>query len=184
MTEFLGLIGSCARTQERNASSELYYLLTELLGYQNVDVYPDSAISGLFITKFEQDPASTLQSIEEEIKKDKAVLQYTLKLVPTQYRVATTLENMREITKKFSTKINEDETWRVNLRRRHSQFSRDEIITNVADEINIGKVMLDNPQHYIIVEILGKWTYLSMSPVAELSISQDEDSALEDDFRF
>ena len=91
---------------------------------------------------------------------------------------------MREITKKFSTKINEDETWKVNLRRRHSQFSRDEIITNVADEINIGKVMLDTPQHYIIVEILGKWTYLSMSPVAELSISQDEDSALEDNFRF
>jgi tRNA(Ser,Leu) C12 N-acetylase TAN1 len=184
MTEFLGFIGSCARTQERNASSELYYLLTEILGYQNVDVYPDSAISGLFIAKFEEDPTSTLQKIEIELEKDRAVLRYTLKLVPVQYRVTTALENLREIAKGFSTKIKENDTWKVNLRRRHSQISRDEIITNVADEIKIGKVMLDKPQHYIIVEILGKWTYLSISSVAELSISQDENSSLEDDFTF
>ena len=184
MVEFLGFIGSCARTQERNASSELYYLLSELLGYQNVDVYPDSAISGLIIAKFEEDPINTLQRIDEELEKDRAVLQHTLKLVPIQYRVPTTLEDMRAITKKFSTKIGEDDTWKVNLRRRHSQFSREEIITNVADEINIGKVMLDNPQHYIIVEILGKWTYFSLSSIAELSVPQDDFSTSEEEFTF
>lgn len=184
MTEFLGLIGSCARTQERNASSELYYLLTELLGYQNVDISPDSAISGLFIARFEEDPIKTLQRIEEELEKDRAVLQYTLKLVPTQYRVATTLEDMREITKKITPKIKDDDSWRVTLRRRHSQLSRNEIITAVASEVNVGKVMLDNPRHYIVVEILGKWTYLSLSPQAELSISLDEDLPPEDDFTF
>ena len=184
MTEFLGLIGSCARTQERNASSELYYLLTELLDCKNVDVYPDSSISGLFIAKFDEDPILVLQRIKEEFEKDRSVLRFTLKLVPIEYRVPTTIENMREIAKKISPKIKEKDTWKVNLRRRHSQFSREEIITNVADEINVGKVMLDNPQHYMIVEILGKWAYFSLSSIAELSISQDENTNAEDEFTF
>ena len=138
----------------------------------------------MFIAKFEEDPIKTLQRIEEELEKDRTVLQYTLKLVPTQYRVATTLENMREITKKIIAKIKDDDSWRVTLRRRHSQLSRNEIITAVASEVNVGKVMLDNPRHYIIVEILGKWTYLSLSPQAELSISLDEDLTPENDFTF
>ena len=184
MTEFQGLIGSCSRTQERNASSELYYLLSELLGYQNVEVSPVTAISGLFVAHFEEDSIATVKRIEDELNKDRAVLQHTLKLVPTQYRISTDLDKMVEIAEKFVKKIGSDDTWRITLRRRHSQIPRDDIIKKIASVITTGKVMLENPKHYIVVEVLGKWTYLALSSLAELPIPQDENIFAEDDFTF
>ena len=184
MNDYPGFISSCARTLERNSSSELFYLLTEILNCNNVSVLPVNRISGLTLATFDNDPIEVLTRIEEEIKRDKAVLQYTLKIVPIQYRVASSLENYESIAKVFAEKINEQETWKINLRRRHSQLEREEIISAIASKINIGKVMLENPLHYIIVEVIGKWTYLALSPLHELAISKLYENVIEDNFTF
>ena len=44
--------------------------------------------------------------------------------------------------------------------------------------------MLDSPNHYIIVEVIGKWTYLAVSSIPELAISVDQFQEEEDDFTF
>lgn len=184
MRELSGFIGSCARTLERNSSSELYYLLSEILQCNNVSVSPITAISGLTLTTVDENPIEILQKIEQEVEEDKSVLQYTLKLVPFQYRIPTSLENMKEFSSFISEQIKETDTWRINLRRRHSNLERKDIITVLASEIKTGKVTLENPEYYLIVEVVGKWTYLALSVIPELALSQYIETESYDDFTF
>ncbi len=184
MHEFSGFLGSCARTLERNSSSELYYLLTEILECKDVDISPISSISGLTLTSFNENPLEIIERIEKEVKQDNSVLQYTLKLVPLQYKILSALEDLKECSSFFAEKLKEEDTWRINLRRRHSNLEREDIITAVASEISTGKVNLENPKYYLIVEVVGKWTYLALSPIPELALSEYITSDDFDDFRF
>ena len=175
MKVFHGLMVSSSRTLERNASSEVFFLLTEILGYTNVEVYPIKEISGLSIAKFEENPIITLKKIEEVVEEDNAVLQVTLKLVPIEYRIETSIEEIREAAISLAHR---------NLRRRHSQLKREEIISAVASEIKEGKVKMENPDVYVIVEIVGKWTYMTVSKKAELSLAMYQKEREEDEFSF
>jgi tRNA acetyltransferase TAN1 len=184
MQEFSGILISSARTLERNSSSEMFYLLSELLRYDNVDVNPVPDISGLSIATFSENPILTLEKIKVEIEKDNSVLQYSLKLVPIQYRTNSSIEKMKDIMGIFNEQIGEDDTWRITLRRRHSQLSREEIIHSLADIITNGSVRLEDPDYYIIVEILGKWSYLSLSPISGISVSHYISGQEKDEFTF
>ncbi len=184
MKEFSGILISSARTLERNSSSEMFYLLSEILDYENVDVKPVIDISGLSIAIFSENPILTLEKIKAEIEKDNSVLQYSLKLVPIQYRTNSSIEEMEEVMVIFNEQIGEDDTWRITLRRRHSQLSRDEIIHSLAAIMTNGSVRLEDPDYYIIVEILGKWSYLSLSPISEISVSHYISDQKKDEFTF
>ena len=175
---------SSSRTLERNASSEVFYLLTEILECTNVDVYPIKEISGLSIAKFEENPIITLKKIEEVVEEDNAVLQVTLKLVPIEYRIETNIEEIREAAISLAPRIKSEDTWKINLRRRHTQLKREEIISAVANEIKEGKVKMENPDVYVIVEIVGKWTYMTVSKKAELPLAMYQKEREEDEFNF
>lgn len=183
MKDCPGFVISSARTHEKNASSEMYYVLSDLLEQEEVNASPVSGISGLSIATFQGDPVQVLEKIREMIE-DNPLFQYTLKVVPFQYKVSTSIENLKEAAIKFSTKIKEADTWKINVRRRHTQIPRTKIIGAIANEINRGKVMLESPDYYIIVEILGKWTYLAVSSIPELSISVSQFKEEDDDFTF
>ncbi|MCE7743092.1 MAG: hypothetical protein GOP50_11645 [Candidatus Heimdallarchaeota archaeon] len=184
MHEFSGFIGSCARTLERNSSSEIYYLLTEILDCKDVSVSPITAIAGLTLTSFDEDSLIIIDRIQKEIEEDNSVLQFTLKLVPIQYRIPSSLEGLKEFSSFFADQIQEDDTWKINLRRRHSALEREDIITTLASEISKGKVSLENPKYYLIVEVVGKWTYLALSTIPELALSKYIELENIDDFRF
>ncbi len=183
MKDCPGFVISSARTHEKNASSEMYYVLSELLDQEEVNVSPVSGISGLSIVTFQGDPVQVLEKLQEMIE-DNPLFQYTLKIVPFQYKVSTSVENLKEAAIKLSTEIDEDNTWKINVRRRHTQIPREEIIGTIANEINKGKVKLESPDHYVIVEIIGKWTYLAVSSIPELSVSVSQFFEEEDDFTF
>lgn len=184
MQELSGFIGSCARTLERNSSSELHYLLNDVLECKNVSVSPISSISGLTLTTFDENPVEILKKIQTEIEADSSILQHTLKLVPFQFRISTTLESLKKASKFFSEQIKENDFWRINLRRRHSNLNREEIIQALASEIKNGKVSLENPDYYLTAEVVGKWTYLALSTVPELALSQYIEIDDYDDFTF
>ncbi len=186
MKKVTGFIISSARTLERNASSEVYYILDEVLKYKNVKASPTNSISGLSIVTFEGDPIRALKDIEKEVKAEPSSLQFTLKLVPFCYKTITSLENIEEITVIITEDINENDTWKINLRRRHTQLDRKQIIESVARLVKQGKVKLEEPDHYLIIEIVGKWTYMCLSPIAELSLNKyiEENTLKANDFEF
>ena len=184
MKDFPGLIGSCARTLERNSSSELYYILTEILDCTNVSVSPISAVAGLTLSSFEEDSIDVIYKIQKEIEEDNSVLQFTLKLVPVQYRTPTSLDDLKNASSFFANQIKENDTWKISLRRRHSTLERNDIISTLASEVKIGKVSMDDPNYYIIAEVIGKWTYLALSPIPELALSKYIEFENVDDFTF
>lgn len=184
MEEYLGLLISSARTLERNASSEIYYLFTELLDYEDVKVSPVKEISGLSLAKLTKDPILALDEAKGIIENDASVLRYVLKIVPVQYRISTSFDNFEVASEAFSLQIKPEDTWKINLRRRHTTIPREEIISSIASKISTGKVMLDNPNYYIIVEVLGKWTYLALSSIPDLSVTKYIPEESEDDFSF
>ena len=184
MEEYQGLLISSARTLERNASSEIYYMFTEILGYEDVKVSPVKGISGLSLAKISKDSILAIEEAKRTIENDVSVLRYVLKLVPIQYRIATSYENFEVASSTFSSQIKNGDTWKISLRRRHTNFSREDIITSIASKITKGKVLLDNPDYYLIVEVLGKWTYLALSPFPELSVTKYVPEESIDNFTF
>jgi tRNA(Ser,Leu) C12 N-acetylase TAN1 len=182
--DYPGLIISSARTLERSASSEVYYILSEILECTNVDVKPVREIPGLSIATFSDDPIITLEKIKTELEQDSSFFQHTLKIIPIQYRVSTALDKLSQVAEIFNDLIDDDKTWRINLRRRHSKLSREEIIGAVAEKITKGKVMLENSDYYIYIETLGKWTYLSLSCYTGFSISKLQIDDNKDTFTF
>jgi len=184
MQKFSGILISSARTLERNSSSEMFYLLSEILDYDDVDVNPVPDISGLSIATFSENSIITLERIRSELEKDNSILRYSLKLVPIQYRTESSIEKMKRIIEIFNEQIKEEDTWRITLRRRHSQLPREEIIHSLAEIMTKGSVRLEDPDYYIIVEILGKWSYLSFSPIAEISVSQYISEQEKEEFTF
>ncbi|MBY8999846.1 MAG: THUMP domain-containing protein [Candidatus Heimdallarchaeota archaeon] len=183
MEDYPGFVISSARTLEKNASSEMYYVLSELLNQEDVHVVPVTGISGLSIVSFQGDPIQILKEIQTMVE-EQPIFQYVLKIVPIRYKIHTSLENMSESAIKLNSEIGEEDTWRINVRRRHTQIPRNEIIAAIANEISNGKVMLESPHHYIVVEIIGKWTYLSVSSIPELPISSSQFIDNEDEFTF
>ncbi|MHA1668011.1 MAG: THUMP domain-containing protein [Candidatus Heimdallarchaeaceae archaeon] len=184
MINFPGLIVSSSRTMERNASSELYYLLTEILDIKNTKIEPVKGIMGLSIASFDGDSVKVLSDIESKVEEDQSLLQYVLKLVPVQYRIPSSLKALKESSSFMSNHIKENMTWKVNLRRRHTQLSRQDIISAIVSEIKNGRVKLENPDKHIIVEVVGKWTYLAITTIPELSLSKFHLDKEKDEFYF
>jgi len=94
------------------------------------------------------------------------------------------LEKLEEFSSIFAEQIQEGDTWRINLRRRHSTLERNNIIRTLASKISKGKVSLEDSKFHLIVEVVGKWTYLALSTISELSLSQFINFEDTDDFTF
>ena len=184
MNEKNGLVISSARNFERSASSEVYYALTELLGYDDVTVYPVKKISGLSLAFFEQDSVITLELLTRLVESDPSIFRFCLKLVPFQYEMSSSLDNFEQIGSLLSSKISSEHSWKILLRRRHTQLDRKSIISSIALKIANGKVDLENPDLIIIVEVIGQWSYVGLSPFSELSLSQYVHEQEFDDFSF
>lgn len=182
--KYNGFIISSARTCEKNASSEMYYVLTEYLDCTEVQVAPIKTISGLSIAKFNEDPDKTLAALKELIKSDPPLLRYTLKIIPISCRVKTDLDTISEIIKKYGERISEEDKWRIAIRKRHVELSSKEIITAAANEIKSGTVDLENPDYYLIIEVIGKWTYMHITKNYELSLSDYIEEEEDDGFTF
>jgi len=179
-----GFVISSARNFERSASSEVYYALTELLGYDNVTAYPIKKISGLSLAFFGPDSVHTLQLLSDLVESDPSIFRYTLKLVPFQYEISSSLDNFAQIGSLFSSEIGSEQKWKILLRRRHTQLDRKSIISSIATNISSGKVDLENPDLIIFVEVIGQWSYVALSPFSELSLSQYIQEQEFDDFSF
>ena len=170
--EVSGLVISCARTMERNTASEIYYLLNDIMKVENVNVEVIKELSGIVIVTFSNNSIKVMKKIEEEYKENQAILRYTLKLVPFQYKTRTTLDNIKLLAAKLKEEIGPSDQWKIQLRRRHCSIERDVIIKTIAQEIEKGKVDLINPNKHIIIEIIGKWTYAGVSTKLEVSIAK------------
>ena len=164
---------SSQRSFERDALSEAYYVISDVLGY---DTHPlKSRVPGLSILKLKEDikPFHVINEIRQYIQ-EKGPLVACLKIIPLERLIKT---NISEIVENAVTlaklKILPTCSWRIKVRKRQTNLRTFQVIEKIAERINWGIVNLTSPDFEIRVEIIRDLTGISvMEPHMEFNLTR------------
>lgn len=165
LREFNLLVG-CPRERERAAMSEVQYFVGELMGDAELKVY-QTHIIGLLTSKTSLDPFDVVHKLREFAIENPYQFRFAIKFTPLEKCIPSTIEDITRAVEELLPKINKDESFRVTVRRRHTDLENMEVVEAVASVVE-RKVNLDNPDKTIWVEIVGETTGISV-------LDQDED---------
>jgi tRNA acetyltransferase TAN1 len=146
------LLATTYRGIERNACSELGYLL-EQIGDSTPSV-KRSGVSGLIAAKTAIDSIQAIRRLRETLHERPYEFRYLLRVIPIERVVRTDLGEIENVTKELCAKIGEEETFRVTVEKRFTSLSSHEIIEAVAANIK-RKVDLTKPDWVVLIEVVG-----------------------------
>lgn len=166
------LIISTSRGNERNACSEMWYLIGEVGDRgSNVETTP---VIGLIVARTKLEPIKTIHALRMLFKERPWEFKYALKVVPIQKVVNAELKEIENAAVSLADGIGETEDFRITVEKRHTDLSSKVIIDSVAKRIE-RKVNLDSPHKIILMEIIGKSVGLSLiCPEDILSIEREK----------
>jgi tRNA acetyltransferase TAN1 len=147
------LLISTSRRNERNACSEIWYLLKEV-GYKTSEATA-TGIIGLTVAKTSLDPKEVVRKLRDIVREKPWEIKYVLKVVPVEKLVPATIEDISKATIQLSEQIHEGEKFRVTVEKRRSNLSSREVIEAVAKNVK-RKVDLENPDRIMLIEIVGQ----------------------------
>ena len=153
------LVISTSRGNERNACSEMWYLIGEV-GDRGSNIESTSVV-GLIIGKTKLDPVKTIHGLRALFKERPWEFKYVLKLVPIQKVVRAELAEIEDAAVNLAEAIGEKEDFRITIEKRHTDLSSKSIIDSVAKRID-RKVNLDSPKRILLIEIIGNLVGLSL----------------------
>ena len=163
---------SSQRTYERDAISEAFYIISDLLKH---DIKPlRSRVPGLSIlklTKESSDPLEIMTEIANYIEEN-GPLVACLKIVPLEILIKTNLQEIaHKATEMAKIKILPSNSWRITVNKRQNSLGTFQVVNEVAEEINWGVVDLENFDLEIRIEIIRDLTGISiMQPNSEISM--------------
>lgn len=155
------LLVSSARGNEREANSELAYLIAELGDRSAETSY--TPVSGLTVAKTALDPLKVIKGLRSTLKKKPWEFRYVLKVKPVQKVVPTEIEAIGRAVSDKSRSIRDGETFRVSIEKRRSDVSSKEVIDAIAAKIP-RKVDLRDPKKIVLVEIIGTVAGIAVIP--------------------
>jgi tRNA acetyltransferase TAN1 len=136
------------------------YFIGDLLGDPELRV-AHTHISGLLACKTSLDPFDVVHRLKEFALENAYQFRFAIRFTPLEECVDSNIEDIVEATRRLLPKIGVDESFRVTVRRRHTELENMEVVMAVAAEIP-RKVNLDDPDKTVIVEVVGEWTGLSV----------------------
>ncbi len=160
MLEEFNLLVACPRDRERAAISEIRYFIGDLMEDSELKVHK-THISGLLTCKTSLDPFEVVQKLREYALENPYQFRFAIRFTPVERCVESDIEAIKGATRNLLKKIGEDETFRVTVRRRHTDLENMAVVVAVASEIN-RKVNLDNPDKIVLVEIVSDTTGISI----------------------
>src|SRR5207245_3450249 len=155
------LLVSSARGNEREANSELWYLIAELGDRSAETSY--TPVSGLTVAKTSLDPLRVVRNLRSTLKDKPWEFRYVLKVKPVQRVVPTEIEAIGNAVSEKSGAIKDGETFRVSIEKRRSDVSSKEVIDAIATKIP-RKVDLRDPGKIVLIEIIGKVAGIAVIP--------------------
>jgi len=175
MLQKFNLLISTSRGNERRTCKEIWYLLNEL-GDKNPEVDVTPAV-GLIVAYTSINPFKAISGFREILGDRPWEIRYALRITPIEKTVQANIIEIKRITRKLAAKIGSDESYRVTVRKRHSDLRSKEIIEAVASEIP-RKVDLKNPSKILLVDILSCIAGVSLiKPDSHLSIEKEKYNA-------
>ncbi len=150
----------CPRERERAARSEVQYFIGDLLEDAELRVYR-TPISGLLATLTSLDPFDVVHKLKEFALENAYQFRFAIRFTPLERCVSSTLEEIVKATEELSPKISENDSFRVTVRRRHTDLENMEVVEAAAAVIS-RQVDLDHPDKTVWIEIVGEWAGVSV----------------------
>ncbi len=147
------------RGNERQMVYELEFLL-KTAGDSEAKV-DRTGIRGLVVAKTVLDPVEAVGKFRSLLQEKPYEFRYALRIIPLQKVVHTHLEEIKAAAAELTSKMAENDTFRVTVEKRFTSIHSHEIIEAVATDVK-NKVDLDNPSKVLLVEVLGGFTGLSL----------------------
>ncbi len=153
------LIATTARGLESEASSELWMLLREVGdGRPSVGHSP---VRGLILARTSLDPLEAVRLLGEELRRRPGDFRYLLRVIPIESVVPTELDRIVEAARQLASRIGEEESYRITVEKRRTGLGSREAIEAVASGIS-RKVDLESPGWIVLIEIVGRYTGVSV----------------------
>ena len=155
----MNLIITSSRHLEPEAADEIREILIDLGDSEpKVEI---SDLSGIIIATTSLDPFMVVRKIREKILDEPWGIRYCLRIIPIQETVNTEKENIVSALLNHVNLIGPQDTYRITVEKRNFTISTDEIISEIADNIQ-NKVSLEKFDWLVLVEILGNKTGISV----------------------
>lgn len=172
MLKDFNLLVTTWRGNENNARSELKRLL-ETIGETSPSV-DKTGISGLIVAKTISDPLEVIGQFRTILHGRPYEFRHALRLMPIEKVVHTDLDQIKEAAAQLSSRIGEDETFRVTVEKRLTTIHTHDIVEAAATIIK-RKVNLKNPDRILLIEVVGGFTGLSlMKPNDAISVLKEK----------
>jgi tRNA acetyltransferase TAN1 len=165
MLRDFNLLVTTARGNEEDTCSEIWYLLGEI--GDSAATVDKTGITGVIAAKTAFNPFSVIEKFRDMLKQRPWEFRYTFRVIPIEKVVRTELEDIERTVTELASKIDENESFRVTVEKRFTQISTKDVIETAAANIE-RKVDLENPDKIVLVEIVGKFTGISIVKPNEL----------------
>ena len=165
MLRSFNLLATTWRGNEKNACSELWYLLGEI--GDSAPTVDKTGVAGLIAAKTAFNPFEVIEKFRKILHERSYEFRYTLRIIPVEKVVRTDLGEIQQAATELSSKIGEDETFRVTVEKRFTGTPTQDIIEATAANIE-RKVDLNNPDKILLIEVIGRLTGVSVIKPEEL----------------
>jgi tRNA acetyltransferase TAN1 len=165
------LLVSCPWGVYEKAKKEIADIL-ETLGDES-PIVKRTIAEGIIGVKTRLNSREVVYALRRLFDENPFVFQYTLKWVPVDLWTFSDMDSMKEGIRKLRNKIHAGEKWRMTVeKRRYSLHHKFEVITELAALID-EKVDLENPEKILRVDIIGRYTGMSvLKPTDMFSIAK------------
>ena len=133
-----------------------------------------TGITGLVVAKTAFNPFEVIEKLRKILMERPYEFRYTLRVIPIEKIVRTDLGEMERAVTELTSKIEENESFRVTVEKRFTDMTTQEIVEVVAASIE-RRVDLSNPDKIILVEVVGRLTGISIiSPEQILAVMREK----------
>lgn len=172
MLRDFNLLATTSRGNEGDACSELWYLLEEI--GDSTPIVEKTGVSGLIAVKTAPNPFEVVDKLRKILRERPYEFRYTLRIIPIERVIRTDLGEIKRIATELSSRIGENETFRVTVEKRFTETPSQNIIEAAAANIK-REVNLKNPDKILLIEVVGELTGISViKPDDILSVMKEK----------
>jgi tRNA acetyltransferase TAN1 len=152
-------IATTFRYREDDLIEELEELFKE---YSDLSVYISKTnVDGLIVGLGLSNPFEFISFLRNKLKDSPWEIKYLLRFIPIEKVVLTEISKIKEISRFLMNKIPVDTTFKISIEKRHTNLKKIDIINEIAPFVP-AKVDLENPSWIILIEIVGRFTGVSV----------------------
>ncbi|HEY6537335.1 MAG TPA: THUMP domain-containing protein [Candidatus Nitrosocosmicus sp.] len=151
-------IATTHRYREEDLVDELQALFSD-----NGATYATAYVSNIdgLVTGTINDSLNFVNFLRQKLKDAPWEIRYLLRFIPIEKVANTNISEIKDLSIELSKKIPIDATFKIFIEKRHTNLNKLDIINNIAPFVS-QKVDLTEPNWIILIEIIGKYSGISV----------------------